>query len=75
MQVTIYYFAYLRERRGISNEVRELTSPLTVEALFQSIFGPEMRGIRFSINQEFVDGDQVLEAGDEVAFIPPVGGG
>ena len=75
MQVTIYYFAYLRERRGLSKEVRALTAPLTVEELFQSVFGSEIRGIRFSINHEFVDRDQVLEDGDEVAFIPPVGGG
>lgn len=75
MQVTIYYFAYLREKRGIAVEQKKLLSSVSVGQLFQDIFGMSSQGIRFSINQEFVNPDRLVEAGDEVAFLPPVGGG
>ena len=75
MQVTIYYFAYLREKRGLTEEQRTLSSPQSVGELFQSIFQMPMQGIRFSINQEFVSSSQMIEDGDEIAFLPPVGGG
>ena len=29
----------------------------------------------FAVNQTYVDGDHPLEHSDEVAFIPPLGGG
>ena len=66
MQITIYYFAYLREKRGMNTEHRTISSPISVKQLFQDIFDISPQAIRFSINQEFVD---------EVAFVPPVGGG
>ena len=75
MQVTIYYFAYLREKRGVAEEQRTLSFPQSVGELFQSIFTMPIQGIRFSINQEFVPSHQMIEEGDEVAFLPPVGGG
>jgi len=33
------------------------------------------RSIMISVNQEYVDRDQLLADGDEVAMIPPVSGG
>ena len=75
MQVTIYYFAYLREKRGLSMEEKIIPSSMRVDELFQLVFDLPSRGIRFSVNQEFVDPDYLVEDGDEVGFLPPVGGG
>lgn len=75
MQIKIRYFAWLRERRGASEEWMTLETACTVATLFQQIFEHEPSGIRFAVNAEYVDGDTVIESGDEVAFLPPMGGG
>ena len=33
------------------------------------------KNMMFAVNREFVNGDMKLEDGDEVAIMPPVGGG
>jgi len=75
MQIKIRYFAWLRERRGVSEEWMTLETACTVAGLFQQIFEQEPTGIRFAINAEYVDGTAIIEVGDEVAFLPPMGGG
>jgi sulfur-carrier protein len=35
----------------------------------------DTRAIRCAVNQDYVDPDQPVSAGDEVAFFPPVTGG
>lgn len=37
--------------------------------------GRAMDSIRFAVNEEFANDETVLEAGDEVALVPPVSGG
>ena len=34
-----------------------------------------LQGISIAVNQELVDADQPLQAGDELAFLPPFTGG
>jgi len=75
MVIQILYFASLREERQAEEETHTLLQPISISALFQQIFGRPAEGIRFAINQSYVNGDTILEDGDEVAFLPPLGGG
>ena len=78
MRVTVYYFAVLRERSGQREQTLEVGSNLSVSALYRQLFSAQNEGILpvlFAVNQEYVDASHVLKDGDEVAFIPPLGGG
>lgn len=83
--LTILYFAWLRERTGLSQQ--ELPLPEGVHSVAElmehlSAMGPgharafrNRRTVRCAINQEFADPSSLLHPGDEVAFFPPVTGG
>lgn len=78
MQVTVRYFAVLRERKGCASEDVQLEPGATVAELYAALFPPGPGGalpVLFAVNQCYVRGYQVLAEGDEVAFIPPLGGG
>lgn len=81
----ILYFAWMRQRIGISNEVIELPEAVgTVDTLVDWL---ETRGdgyrnafakrevIRAAVNQEYVQFDHPIAENDEIAFFPPVTGG
>lgn len=83
--VTILYFAWLRERTGLSQEsVRPPPEVRTIDALIAwlierspghaSAFA-NRRTVRCAVNQEFAEPTTAVRAGDEVAFFPPVTGG
>ena len=83
--VTLLYFASLRERLGRSREELALaagtpTVATLVEQLrarderFGEAFAPG-RSWRVAVNQRMADAATALQAGDEVAFFPPVTGG
>jgi molybdopterin converting factor small subunit len=48
-----------------------------LEARVRSLTGTALKDVplRVSVNQAFVEGDHVLNDGDEAALIPPVQGG
>lgn len=83
--LTILYFAWLRERVGVSEET--LSPPegvTTVAELVEHLAGRDARHaaafkdrktVRCAVNQEFADPATLLRPGDEVAFFPPVTGG
>ena len=83
--LTILYFAWLRERVGVSEET--LSPPegvTTVAELVEHLVGRDARHaaafkdrktVRCAVNQEFADPATLLRPGDEVAFFPPVTGG
>ena len=80
MQITVLYFASLREIKGCSTEklvypteitIRELVHILWNETQLQTV----VPFLRFAVNEEFATLDTVLVDGDVVAFLPPVGGG
>lgn len=83
--VTVLYFAWLRERIGVSEE--QVTLPaetMTVGDLVGLLAGrsaghaaafQNRRTLRCAVNQEFAVPDAAIRAGDEVAFFPPVTGG
>lgn len=79
---TLKFFAKLREELGVSelkipcNEVASLSS-LTDYLLEQNpSWAPYLNGqLLQAINHQMINGDQKINAGDEVAFFPPVTGG
>ena len=76
--VTVHYFAQLREQRGASQEEVTLQGSESVRELFARLFpqqDPGAASIGFAVNQRHCEGSTLLAEGDEVAFIPPVGGG
>ena len=76
MTITIFYFAQLAEERGTRKEIISLeTAGITIQSLFVKIFERTPEGIRFAQNQEYVEANTYLSDGDEIAFIPPLGGG
>ena len=73
--VQVLYFAVLREERGLDQETLSFDDSITVAALFELIFGRPPEGFRFAQNQSYVFADSVVQDGDEIAFLPPLGGG
>jgi molybdopterin synthase sulfur carrier subunit len=79
MNLTVQYFAILREQRGVSQE-KISTNAATSGALYAELrarhnFTLGADRIRAAVNDEFVSSDSPLREGDRVAFIPPVAGG
>jgi len=83
--LTILYFAWLRERIGVSEETLSPPDEVrTIADLVAWLAGLDERHamafknratVRCAINQEFADPAAILREGDEVAFFPPVTGG
>ena len=81
----LLYFAWVRQRIGVGQET--MTPPAGVGTVAELVDwlrsrGPgyaeafrDTRAIRCAVNQDYVDPDQPVSAGDEVAFFPPVTGG
>jgi len=83
MQVTVRYFAALRETLGGQESV-QVSAGATLGALRDQLIasGPSHadalrrgRSLRCAINQALADEASLLEDGAEVAFFPPVTGG
>lgn len=83
MQVTIKYFAAIREAMGAGSETLT-TQAATLAALRDELIargGPGAealargRAVRVALNQTMSDEAAVLPNGAEVAFFPPVTGG
>ena len=77
--VTVQYFAVLREQAGRSEERVATTaaSPAALYAELQARHGlsaPRTQ-LRVAIDGEFADWDAPLAEGARVVFIPPVAGG
>ncbi|MDG1480891.1 MAG: molybdopterin converting factor subunit 1 [Myxococcota bacterium] len=78
MQITVRYFAALREARGCDEEALAVSEGTDVAALYQQIFSDSplaVLRVMFAVNQSYVGANHGLVDGDEVAFIPPLGGG
>ncbi len=81
VRVTLRFFAIMRERIGeAEREVAFATGSRVadvvtyVEAEFAAI-APLFRASMVMRNHEYVDREELLDDGDEIAFIPPVSGG
>ena len=85
MNLRVLFFASLREATGAGALDVELAPGATLSDLRRAVaqrLGSERAkavapdAARVALNREFVtDGDALLAAGDEVAFLPPVTGG
>ena len=81
----LLYFAWIRTNLGVSEESVDVPSEINdVRALldwlinrdesYKAVFS-DLSLIRVAVNQEYVDLDNVITKGDEIAFFPPVTGG
>ncbi len=81
MQLVIKYFALFREVIGTSEEVIEVQDGTTVQNVREHVnrrapeLAPLLDRSMIMRNQEYVDSEQQLSDGDEIAVIPPVSGG
>ncbi|MFB6346868.1 MAG: MoaD/ThiS family protein [bacterium] len=78
-EITLSYFASLREKRGQSQETVS-TCAETPRELYETLsedhgFEIPTDSLRVAVNDTFKPWDSALESGDEVVFIPPVSGG
>ena len=80
-RVTVLFFASLAEEIG-HNRV-QVTAQTTLEMMTQLAekLGPsavaqlQQDNVRVAINHTLIEGEQLLNDGDEVAFLPPITGG
>ncbi len=77
MKVRVLHFGQLREARGLYEETVEIAGGSTLRQLFESLFDGPLRGlpIAYARNAVYAASTDVLREDDEVAFLPPVGGG
>lgn len=78
-QLTVQYYALLREQAGRREEVLESEAATPAELYTQLArrypFTLAPGVLRVAINGEFREWTTPLRAGDAVVFIPPVAGG
>lgn len=79
MQVTLEYYAQLREQAGRSREAVETTAQ-TVDQLYAERralhgFSLDPSLLKVAVNSQFSEWSRPLAEGDTVVFIPPVAGG
>jgi MoaD family protein len=79
MKVTVRFFAGPREAIGKAEVEQELPEGASVQALMDRLNQeyPELDAFRlkFAVNGKYVPPGTELHDGDQVACIPPVGGG
>ena len=72
----VLLFASLRERAGWSERSLSCSSDYaTPRDVWDRLELGSLQGISIAVNQELVDADQPLQAGDELGFLPPFTGG
>jgi MoaE-MoaD fusion protein len=81
MQITLKFFAVVRERLGEGERVVDLPEGSTIadaRAFVDGLAGdaaPLVQRSMTMLNQEYASPEDLLKDGDELAFIPPVSGG
>jgi MoaE-MoaD fusion protein len=76
MNVRVRLFAGLRERAGTGAVEVEVAEGATVGDVWPLLaLGDEPGGLLYARNRAYVERSEVVRAGDEIAFIPPVSGG
>jgi len=77
--ITILLFANLREEVGLDQlvilEKQEMTVVQLKEWLKESYHLQSLDTVMVAVDEEFVTNEEMIKAGDIVAFIPPVSGG
>ena len=77
MPITVKYFASLREHHGDGRQLDAPGKGATVADIWALASNGEALpdNVLMAVNLEYVSADHPVEAGDEVAFFPPVTGG
>jgi molybdopterin converting factor subunit 1 len=81
VQITVRFFAILKDRAGVSEAVIELPESCTVAAAVECVAArysearKDLARSALAVNRNYVKSDAVLHDGDELALIPPVSGG
>jgi sulfur-carrier protein len=75
MRVKVRYFAALRERAGKDEEWVDIEDGLTLEGLYTRLFPGLGLPVAHARNHAHADPTELLADGDEVVFLPPIGGG
>lgn len=80
-EYVVRLFGPAREAVGADRATVAVDHPATAGAVVRALAGrhPELAGLlprsRVAVNREYVDAATPLAPGDEVAILPPVGGG
>lgn len=77
MSIKVRYFASLKDQLGHAEAELAVNGPMSAREIWQhlnpSVSLPE--GVLTAINLEYAQLDTLVNAGDELAFFPPVTGG
>ena len=75
MRIVVRWFAALREARGTELESVELPEGSSASEAYARLSPLPGLPVAFAINEAMASGSTPLADGDEVAFLPPLGGG
>jgi molybdopterin converting factor subunit 1 len=81
MKVQVRLFAALREATGMAQMELDLPPQAKVQDLMDSLaeqypaLRPRLGFVHAAVNRQYVSVQAELRDGDEVALVPPVGGG
>ena len=78
MNITVRYFANMRDRMGRAEDKVTLDGDaVTVAELWKKVSPQEAlpSSVLIAVNMEYTDASRILKSGDEIAFFPPVTGG
>ncbi|MCP2015523.1 molybdopterin synthase catalytic subunit [Deinococcus sp. HSC-46F16] len=78
MRVHVVFLARLKREAGLETASLEVPEGATVRDLAAQVeqcHGLSLRGCMVAVNETYARPEQILSAGDEVAFLPPVAGG
>jgi len=79
--VKILFFAHLKDLSGVDRAVLDVDLPLRVVELKRTIvarfpmLADRMTNVLVAVNQQYAGDEDLVRAGDEVPFFPPVSGG
>jgi molybdopterin synthase sulfur carrier subunit len=81
MTAKVLFFGRLKEVVGVSEDICEVPAGASISAIFAQYAErcPRLRDFRGSLaasrNREFAAWETIVDAGDEIGFLPPVSGG
>lgn len=81
MTITVKLFAIYQETYGVPELILDLPPQTPINTVLAQMIQehptlqPWQAITRFGVNYQFVEGDTLLQDGDELVLIPPVSGG